>query len=174
LSLVSTAAAPIACGQSYEIRVHGAFSLGIWHNTTGMSTPCNLGSGANYRLRHVGSGQCLYPGLGSDMNHWSCWADPNLTYYVEQAGAGLVRLRHALTDKCIGASAQNGATVPQGACQAGFSNFLYILEAAGGGYFRLKNRDTTKSLYTFGGDGGTVHSYDTWNDPNMRFALDPV
>lgn len=174
LVILNQTGAPIQCGQTYEVRVHGAFSLGIWHNATGPSTPCNLGTGSNVRLRHVNSNQCLYPGLGSNMNHWSCWADPGLVYYVENAGSGLVRLRHSLTDRCIGANAQNGAPVPQGPCQAGFSNYLYILESAAPGVVRLKNRDTLKSLYTFGGDGGTVHSYDTWDDLNMRFVLDPA
>jgi hypothetical protein len=115
--------------------------------------------------------QCLYVGLNSDMNHWGCWNDPNMLFYIEQIGQVSVRLRHTLTNRCISGSWQNGAPVLQESCQTGNPLFSYVLESAGPGIVRLKNQSTGKSLYTAGGDGGTVHSYDTWDDPNMRFSL---
>lgn len=39
---------------------------------------------------------------------------------------------------------------------------------------RLRHASTGKCAYSYGGNGGMVHNWDCWNDPNMVFVLDAV
>ncbi len=129
------------------------------------------------RLRHASTGKCLY-GTGvedSAVHNWGCWNDPGMTYKIyTHILSGTKLLLHANTGKYIESHPSDGAVVTN---RSGYNPYMplrFVFDDAGGGKVRIRNYSNGKCLYGTNTDGGTVHNWVCWADPNMEFYIDPV
>lgn len=126
------------------------------------------------RLRHIGSGQCLYAegGNGGRTKHWGCWDDPGMRFVLDPVVGGGFRLRNTVSGQCLYGNPNDGGEVNHWVCWND-PNMVFD-QVTVGSAVRLQHRQTGKCLYANGGNGGTTHVWGCWNDPNMLFSMDPI
>jgi hypothetical protein len=131
-------------------------------------------SGSKVRLRHAGSGKCIYANgpNGGSVKNWGCWNDPAMTFVLEAASGLTYRLRSQSSGQCLYAQTLVGAPARSWQCWSD-SNLRFAIENFGDGK-RLRHIDTGQCLYGSSSDGGEVRATTCSSSPSQKYWLDVI
>lgn len=144
----------------------------------GYSEPCSsyVPTAGEVRLRHEQTGKCMFgdPNDGGTVKTFTCWKDPNMSYFLEPISGNEVRLRHKSTGKCVYGNSVNGGIAKNWICWDD-PNMVFVKEPLpGNDRFRLRHKSTGRCIYGGSFDGAAVKNWGPcWDDPAMVWVAEP-